>query len=76
MSTAMKKIKKMGASGHDGHARKGGLGGLGNALGGPQMGDMLNKAAATACPWRHGRHGGGKLPDGMPQAAPRLRESS
>ena len=36
----------------------GGLGGIGNAIGGPQMGDMLNKAGAGGLPGS----GGGGLP--------------
>jgi signal recognition particle subunit SRP54 len=44
MSTAMKKIRKMGGiKGMMAMLGKGGLGGLGNALGGPGMGDMMNK---------------------------------
>ncbi|KQN02465.1 RNA-binding protein [Sphingomonas sp. Leaf230] len=61
MSTAMKKIKKMGGMkgmmamlGKGGLG--GGLGGIGNAIGGPQMGDMLNKAGAGGLP---GGSGGG-----------------
>ncbi len=61
MSTAMKKIKKMGGMkgmmamlGKGGMG--GGLGGIGNAIGGPQMGDMLNKAGAGGLP---GSVGGG-----------------
>ena len=49
MSTAMKKIKKMGGMkgmmamlGKGGMG--GGLGGLGNAIGGPELGDMMGKA--------------------------------
>ncbi|KQO05926.1 signal recognition particle protein [Sphingomonas sp. Leaf242] len=62
MSTAMKKIKKMGGMkgmmamlGKGGMG--GGLGGIGNAIGGPQMGDMLNKAGTGGLPG-----GGGGLP--------------
>ncbi|MBD8618105.1 signal recognition particle protein [Sphingomonas sp. CFBP 13728] len=62
MSTAMKKIKKMGGMkgmmamlGKGGLG--GGLGGIGNAIGGPQMGDMLNKAGTGGLPG-----GGGGLP--------------
>jgi signal recognition particle subunit SRP54 len=62
MSTAMKKIKKMGGMkgmmamlGKGGFG--GGLGGIGNAIGGPQMGDMLNQAGAGGLPG-----GGGGLP--------------
>ncbi len=64
MSTAMKKIKKMGGMkgmmamlGKGGMG--GGLGGIGNAIGGPQMGDMLNKAGAGGLP---GGNSGGGLP--------------
>jgi len=64
MSTAMKKIKKMGGMkgmmamlGKGGLG--GGLGGIGNAIGGPQMGDMLNKAGAGGLP---GGNSGGGLP--------------
>ncbi len=64
MSTAMKKIKKMGGMkgmmamlGKGGLG--GGLGGIGNAIGGPQMGDMLNKAGAGGLP---GGSSGGGLP--------------
>ncbi|MEG8013783.1 signal recognition particle protein [Sphingomonas sp. 22R3R2A-7] len=64
MSTAMKKIKKMGGMkgmmamlGKGGLG--GGLGGIGNAIGGPQMGDMLNKAGTGGLP---GGSSGGGLP--------------
>lgn len=63
MQNAMKKIKKMGGlKGMLGLLGKGGMGGLGNALGGPQMGEMMKQA-------------GGGLPglggkDGMPQLPP------
>ncbi len=64
MSTAMKKIKKMGGMkgmmamlGKGGMG--GGLGGIGNAIGGPQMGDMLNKAGTGGLP---GGNSGGGLP--------------
>ncbi len=64
MSTAMKKIKKMGGMkgmmamlGKGGLG--GGLGGIGNAIGGPQMGDMLNKAGTGGLP---GGNSGGGLP--------------
>ncbi len=44
MSTAMKRLKKMGGiKGMLGMLGKGGMGGLGNALGGPGMGDMMGK---------------------------------
>ncbi|MET3438905.1 signal recognition particle protein [Sphingomonas sp. 1185] len=72
MSTAMKKIKKMGGiKGMMSMLGKGGLGGLGNALGGPQMGEMLNKAGSNGLPGGGlGGLGGGKLPDGMPKLPP------
>lgn len=73
MSTAMKKIKKMGGiKGMMAMLGKGGLGGLGNALGGPQMGDMLNKAGGGGgLPGMGGMGaGGGKLPEGMPKLPP------
>ncbi|MBX3595420.1 signal recognition particle protein [Sphingomonas sp.] len=44
MSTAMKRIKKMGGlKGMLSMLGKGGMGGLGNALGGPGMGEMMGK---------------------------------
>ncbi|WP_394652754.1 signal recognition particle protein [uncultured Sphingomonas sp.] len=44
MSTAMKRIKKMGGlKGMMSMFGKGGLGGIGNAIGGAQMGDMMGK---------------------------------
>jgi signal recognition particle subunit SRP54 len=44
MSTAMKKIKKMGGiKGMMAMLGKGGLGGLGNAIGGADMGDVMGK---------------------------------
>lgn len=44
MSTAMKRLKKMGGlKGMLGMLGKGGMGGLGNALGGPGMGEMMGK---------------------------------
>lgn len=66
MATAMKRIKKMGGMrgmmamlGKGGPG--GGMGGLGNALGGPELGDMMDKA-------------GGQLPGlggpGMPNLPP------
>ena len=73
MSTAMKKIKKMGGiKGMMSMLGKGGLGGLGNALGGPQMGEMLNKAGGGGgLPGIGGMGaGGGKLPEGMPKLPP------
>ncbi|HXH16324.1 MAG TPA: signal recognition particle protein [Sphingomonas sp.] len=64
MSTAMKKIKKMGGmKGMMAMLGKGGMGGgldgIGNAIGGPQMGDMLNKAGSGGLP---GGGAGGGLP--------------
>jgi len=59
MSTAMKRIKKMGGlKGMLGLLGKGGMGGLGNALGGPQMGEMMGKLGGP----------GGGLP-GLPGGA-------
>ena len=67
MSTAMKKIRKMGGLkgmlamlGKGGPG--GGMGGLGNALGGPELGDMLGKAGGGL----PGLPGGG-LPPGFPK---------
>ncbi len=64
MSTAMKKIKKMGGMkgmmamlGKGGLG--GGLGGIGNAIGGPQMGDMMNRAGGGL----PGLGGPGKMPE-------------
>jgi signal recognition particle subunit SRP54 len=66
MSTAMKRIKKMGGlKGMAAMLGKGGLGGLGNAMGGPGLGDMMGKLGGPA---------GGGLP-GLPGAggdAPKL----
>jgi signal recognition particle subunit SRP54 len=60
MSTAMKKIKKMGGlKGMMAMLGKGGMGGLGNALGGPGLGDMMEQA-------------GGGLPKGLPKGLPGL----
>ncbi|GAA3712928.1 signal recognition particle protein [Sphingomonas cynarae] len=70
MSTAMKKIKKMGGIkgmmamlGKGGMG--GGMGGLGNAIGGPGMGDLMQKAGG-------GLPGLGSPagPDGMPKLPP------
>jgi signal recognition particle subunit SRP54 len=64
MSTAMKKIKKMGGiKGMMAMLGKGGMGGLGNALGGPGMGDMMQKAGG-GLPGLGGPGGG---MDGMPK---------
>ncbi|MGU3314711.1 signal recognition particle protein [Sphingomonas sp. M6A6_1c] len=58
MSTAMKKIKKMGGlKGMMAMLGKGGMGGLGNALGGAGLGEMMEKAGGGA---------GGGLPKGLP----------
>jgi signal recognition particle subunit SRP54 len=67
MSTAMKKIKKMGGiKGMMAMLGKGGMGGLGNALGGPGMGDMMQKAGG-GLPGLGGPGGG---MDGMPKLPP------
>ena len=72
MSTAMKKIRKMGGIkgmlsmlGKGGPG--GGMAGLGNALGGPELGDMLGKAGGglPGLPGIGG--GGGALPPGFPK---------
>jgi signal recognition particle subunit SRP54 len=64
MSTAMKKIRKMGGlKGMMAMLGKGGMGGLGNAIGGPEIGDMLGKAGGGGLP---GLPGGG-LPPGFPK---------
>jgi signal recognition particle subunit SRP54 len=69
MSTAMKKIKKMGGiKGMMAMLGKGGMGGLGNALGGPGMGDMMQKAGG-GLPGLGGPGGG---MDGMPKLPPGL----
>ncbi|MFL9841929.1 signal recognition particle protein [Sphingomonas sp. ST-64] len=61
MSTAMKRIKKMGGlKGMLGMLGKGGMGGLGNALGGPQMGDMMGKLGGPG--GLPGMPGGGDIP--------------
>ncbi|WP_210357967.1 MULTISPECIES: signal recognition particle protein [Sphingomonas] len=70
MSTAMKKIKKMGGlKGMMAMLGKGGpmggLGGLGNAIGGADLGDMMNKAGG-GLPGL----GSGAGPDGMPKLPP------
>jgi len=66
MSTAMKKIKKMGGlKGMMAMLGKGGAGGgmagIGNALGGPELGDMLGKAGGGL----PGLPGGQGLPPGF-----------
>jgi signal recognition particle subunit SRP54 len=70
MQNAMKKIKKMGGlKGMLGMLGKGGMGGLGNALGGPQMGEMMKQAGGGLA----GLGGpGGK--GGMPQLPPGLED--
>ncbi len=74
MSTAMKKIKKMGGiKGMMAMLGKGGMGGgmggqlgnLGNAIGGPGMGDLMQKAGG-GLPGLGGPAG----PDGMPKLPP------
>ncbi len=69
MSTAMKKIRKMGGIkgmlamlGKGGPG--GGMAGIGNALGGPELGDMLGKAGG-GLPGLPGAAGG--LPPGFPK---------
>ncbi|WP_298673768.1 signal recognition particle protein [uncultured Sphingomonas sp.] len=63
MSSAMKRIKKMGGlKGMMAMLGKGGMGGLGNALGGPDLGDMLGKAGGSL-PGLPG--GAGGLPPGF-----------
>ncbi|MBN8849000.1 MAG: signal recognition particle protein [Sphingomonas sp.] len=65
MSTAMKRIRKMGGiKGMMAMLGKGGLGGLGNALGGPELGDVLGKAGG-GLPGLPG--GAGGLPPGFPK---------
>ena len=74
MSSAMKKIRKMGGLkgmmamlGKGGPG--GGMGGLGNALGGPELGEMLGKAGG-GLPGLPGLGGGGgvnSLPPGFPK---------
>ncbi|ONF97490.1 signal recognition particle protein [Sphingomonas jeddahensis] len=75
MSTAMKKIRKMGGIkgmlsmlGKGGPG--GGMAGIGNALGGPELGDMLGKAGGglPGLPGGlGGLGGGGALPPGFPK---------
>ena len=69
MSTAMKKLRKMGGlKGMMAMLGKGGMGGLGNALGGQQLGDMMGKAGG-ALPGLPGANGDAgampKLPPGF-----------
>ncbi len=62
MSSAMKKIKKMGGmKGMMAMLGKGGMGGLGNALGGPDLGEMMGKAGGGL----PGLPGGQNLPPGF-----------
>jgi len=66
MQTAMKRLKKMGGlKGMLGMLGKGGpgggMGGIGNALGGPQMGDMMGKMGNSL----PGLPGGPNLPPGF-----------
>ena len=67
MSTAMKKIKKMG--GLKGMmamlGKGGGMAGLGNALGGPQLGDMMGKAGGGLPGLPGGQGGTPQLPPGF-----------
>ncbi|MGY4396051.1 signal recognition particle subunit SRP54 [Sphingomonas sp. UYAg733] len=64
MSTAMKKIRKMGGMrGMAAMLGKGGMGGLGNALGGKGLGDMLGGAGGGGLPGLGG--GQAKLPPGF-----------
>lgn len=66
MQTAMKKLKKMGGlKGMLGMLGKGGpgggMGGIGNALGGPEMGEMMGKMGGSL----PGLPGGANLPPGF-----------
>lgn len=62
MQTAMKRLKKMGGlKGMLGMLGKGGLGGMGNALGGPDMGAMMDKMGG-GLPGLSGGPGGGSIP--------------
>lgn len=68
MSTAMKKIKKMGGlKGMMAMLGKGGMGGLGNALGGAGLGEMMDKAGGGLPKGLPGLGGG---QDGMPKLPP------
>ncbi|MDK2766678.1 MAG: signal recognition particle protein [Sphingomonas sp.] len=63
MSTAMKRLKKMGGlKGMLGMLGKGGMGGLGNALGGPGMGDMMGKLGGPGGGLPGLPGGGGDIP--------------
>jgi signal recognition particle subunit SRP54 len=62
MQTAMKRLKKMGGlKGMLGMLGKGGMGGMGNALGGPDMGAMMDKMG-SGLPGLPGGPGGGNIP--------------
>ena len=69
MSTAMKKLKKMGGlKGMAAMLGKGGLGGLGNAIGGQGLGDMMGRMGGSQGPLGGGLPGlpgGSKLPPGL-----------
>jgi signal recognition particle subunit SRP54 len=68
MSTAMKKIKKMGGlKGMMAMLGEGGMGGLGNALGGAGLGEMMDKAGGGLPKGLPGLGGG---QDGMPKLPP------
>jgi len=63
MSTAMKRLKKMGGlKGMLGMLGKGGMGGLGNALGGPGMGEMMGKLGGPGGGLPGLPGGGGDIP--------------
>jgi signal recognition particle subunit SRP54 len=63
MSTAMKRLKKMGGlKGMLGMLGKGGMGGLGNALGGPGMGEMMGKMGGPGGGLPGLPGGGGDIP--------------
>ncbi len=63
MSTAMKRLKKMGGlKGMLGMLGKGGMGGLGNALGGPGMGEMMGKMGGPGGGLLGLPGGGGDIP--------------
>ncbi|HEX8382660.1 MAG TPA: signal recognition particle protein [Sphingomonas sp.] len=68
MSTAMKKIRKMGGiKGMMSMLGKGGLGGLGNAIGGQGLGDVMGKMGGPAgLPGLPGGAGAPQLPPGFP----------
>jgi signal recognition particle subunit SRP54 len=68
MSTAMKKIRKMGGiKGMMSMLGKGGLGGLGNAIGGQGLGDVMGKMGGPAgLPGLPSGAGAPQLPPGFP----------